>query len=103
MERNREEAPHGDESVESLLFDEVFYHAGDMTVSARPDSGKHMHHGPCGSEPASAMTLKNRMRTTHERKIRKTSVKEFGTREIFWSLSSVRIMTMDRSLDLWFW
>ena len=32
-------APHGEESVEFLVNDELFYHAGDMTVPARPDSG----------------------------------------------------------------
>ena len=32
-------ATHGKESVEFLVNDELFYHAGDMTVPARPDSG----------------------------------------------------------------
>ena len=32
-------APCGDESVEILVNDELFYHAGDLTVPARPDSG----------------------------------------------------------------
>ena len=32
-------APCGDESVEFLVLDELFYHAGDLTVQARPDSG----------------------------------------------------------------
>ena len=32
-------APHGQESVEFLVNDELFSHAGDMTVPARPDSG----------------------------------------------------------------
>ena len=32
-------APHGDESVEFLVNDEVFYHEGDLTVPVRPDSG----------------------------------------------------------------
>ena len=30
-------APHGEESVDFLVNDELFYHAGDMTVPARPD------------------------------------------------------------------
>ena len=30
-------APYGDESVEVLVNDELFYHAGDLTVPARPD------------------------------------------------------------------
>ena len=30
-------APHGDESVEVLVNDEIFYHAGDLTVPARSD------------------------------------------------------------------
>ena len=32
-------APHGEESVDFLVNDELFYHAGDLTVPARPDSG----------------------------------------------------------------
>ena len=35
-------APYGDESVEFLVNDELFYHAGDLTVPARPDSGMDM-------------------------------------------------------------
>ena len=41
-------APHGDESVELLVIDELFYHAGDLTVPARPDSGMDMRQGPSG-------------------------------------------------------
>ena len=39
-------APLGDESVEFLVNDELFYHAGDLTVPTRPDSGIDMHQGP---------------------------------------------------------
>ena len=35
-------APHGEESVEFLVNDELFYQAGDITVTARPDSGLDM-------------------------------------------------------------
>ena len=44
-------APYGDESVKSLLNDELFYHAGDLTVPARPDSGMDMRQGPSGPGP----------------------------------------------------
>ena len=36
-------APHADEPVEILLYDEVFYHAGDLSVPARPNTGIDMH------------------------------------------------------------
>ena len=39
-------SPHGEESVEFLVNDELFYHAGDLTVPARPDSGRDMRQGP---------------------------------------------------------
>ena len=42
-------APHGEESVEILVNDELFYHAGDLTVPARPDSGMNMRQGPSGT------------------------------------------------------
>ena len=32
-------APYGDDSVEFLVNDELFYHAGDLTVPARPELG----------------------------------------------------------------
>ena len=32
-------APHGEESEEFLVNDELFYHARDLNVPARPDSG----------------------------------------------------------------
>ena len=41
-------APHGEESVEFLVNDELFYHAGNLTVPARPDSGMDMRQGPSG-------------------------------------------------------
>ena len=44
-------APHGEESVEFLVNDELFYHAGDMTVPARPDSGIDTRQGPSGPKP----------------------------------------------------
>ena len=42
-------APHGEEYVEFLVNDELFYHEGDMTVPARPDSGIDSRQRP--SEP----------------------------------------------------
>ena len=44
-------APHGEESVEFLVNDELFYHAGDMTVPAQPDSGIDSRQGPSGPRP----------------------------------------------------
>ena len=44
-------APHGEEFVEFLVNDELFYHAGDMTVPARPGSGKDARQGPSGPKP----------------------------------------------------
>ena len=44
-------APYGEESVEFLVNDELFYHAGDMTVPARPDSGTDSRQGPSGPRP----------------------------------------------------
>ena len=44
-------APHGEESVEFLVNDELFYHAGDLTVPARPDSGMDMRQGPSEPKP----------------------------------------------------
>ena len=43
-------APHGEESVEFLVNDELFYHAGDMTVPARPDSGIDSRQEPSGDD-----------------------------------------------------
>ena len=39
-------APHGEDSVEFLVNDELFYHAGDLTVPARPGWGMDMRQGP---------------------------------------------------------
>ena len=44
-------APHGEESVEFLVNEELFYHAGDMTVPARPESGIDSRQGPSGPRP----------------------------------------------------
>ena len=44
-------APHGEESVDFLVDDELFYHAGDLTVPARPDSGMDTRQGPSGPKP----------------------------------------------------
>ena len=44
-------APHGEESVEFLVNDELFYHAGDMNVPARPDSGIDTRQGPSVYDP----------------------------------------------------
>ena len=43
-----EVAPHGEEPVEVVLNDQVFYQVGDLTIPARPDSGVDMHQGPSG-------------------------------------------------------
>ena len=37
--------------MEFLVNDELFYHAGDLTVPARPDSGIYMRQGPSGPGP----------------------------------------------------
>ena len=47
----KQEVPHGEESVDFLVNDELFYHAGNLTVPARPDSGMGMRQGPSGLEP----------------------------------------------------
>ena len=41
-------APHGDDSMEILVNDELFYHAGDLTVPARPDVCMDMRQGQSG-------------------------------------------------------
>ena len=48
-----EVAPHGDELMEIIRNDQVFYQAGDPTIPARPDSGVDTHQGSCvpGSSP----------------------------------------------------
>ena len=44
-------APHGEESVEFLVDEELFYNAGNLTVPARPDSGMDMRQGPSEPKP----------------------------------------------------
>ena len=44
-------APHGEEAVEFLVNDELFYHAGDMTAPARLDSGIDTRQGTSGPKP----------------------------------------------------
>ena len=44
-------APCGDETVEFLVNDELFYHAGDLTVPPRPDSDMNMRQDPSGPGP----------------------------------------------------
>ena len=41
--------PHGEEPVEIVMNDQLFYHAGELAIPARPDAGVDMRHGP--SEP----------------------------------------------------
>ena len=58
-------APYGDESVDFLVNDELFYHAGELTVPARPNSGMDMRRGPSGLGPrAAAKTMTRCTRTT---------------------------------------
>ena len=49
--RRSDLAPHGEESVEFLVDDELFCNAGDLTVPARPDLGMDMRQGPSGPKP----------------------------------------------------
>ena len=44
-------APHGEEAVEFLVDEELFYNARDLTKPARPDSGMDMRQGPSGPKP----------------------------------------------------
>ena len=44
-------APCSDESVELLVNDKSFYHAGDLTVPVRPDWGLDIRQGPSGPGP----------------------------------------------------
>ena len=46
-----EVAPHGEEPVEIVMNDQVFYHAGDPVIPARPDTGVDMRQGPSGPGP----------------------------------------------------
>ena len=41
-----EVAPHGEEPVEILMNDQMFYHAGDLVIPARPDEGVDIRQGP---------------------------------------------------------
>ena len=42
---------YGEEPVEAVIKDQVFYHAGDLMIPARPDSGVDMRQGPSGPRP----------------------------------------------------
>ena len=44
-------APQGEESVEFLVDNELFYNAGDLTLPARPDSGMDMRQSPSEPKP----------------------------------------------------
>ena len=44
-------APHGEEPVKIVMNDQVFYHAVDLAIPARPDAGIDMRHGPSGPGP----------------------------------------------------
>ena len=48
-----EVAPYGEEPVEIISNDQVFYQAVDLMIRARLDSGVNMHHGPTGPGPIS--------------------------------------------------
>ena len=65
-------APHGEETVEFLVNDELFYHAGDLTVPARPDSGMDMRKSPSGSKPKSDTDDDERMDQDDDHKEGKT-------------------------------
>ena len=44
-------APYGDYSVEFLVNDKVFHHAGELFVPDRPESGNDMRQGTSGPGP----------------------------------------------------
>ena len=46
-----EVAPHGEEPVEIVMNDQVFYHAGCLAIPARRDAGVDMRQGPSGPGP----------------------------------------------------
>ena len=46
-----EVAPHGEEPVEIVMIDQLFYHADDLVIPARPDAGVDMRQGPSGPGP----------------------------------------------------
>ena len=58
--------PYGEESVENIINDRVFYQAGDLMIPARPDSGFDMRHGPSGRD------LDQGMEERKETRIKKT-------------------------------
>ena len=69
-------ASHGVESVEFLLNDELFYHAGDLTLPARPNSGMDMRQetsGPGSKLDAKIDDVKDQVDDTMEGKEDKTS------------------------------
>ena len=91
-------APHGEESVEILVSDELFYHAGDLTVPARPDSGRDMRQGPLGSKPKPDTNDDEQMdqHDDHmEGKGEKSSEMDLGAleRETCWNTSLVKTTT----------
>ena len=46
-----EVTPHGEEPVEFVINDQMFYPAGDLTIPARPDAGVDARQGPSGPRP----------------------------------------------------
>ena len=44
-------APHGEEPVEIVIKDQVFYQSGDLTITPRPDAAVDMRQGPSGPKP----------------------------------------------------
>ena len=46
-----EVTPHGEEPVEIVMNDQVFCHAGDLAIPARPDAGVDMRQGPSRPGP----------------------------------------------------
>ena len=65
-------APHGEKSVEFLVTVELFHHAGDLTIPARPDSGMDMRQGPSGSKPKPDTDDDERMDQDDDHKEEKT-------------------------------
>ena len=46
-----EVAPYGEEPVEIVINDRVFYQAGELMIPARPDTGVDMRQGHSGPGP----------------------------------------------------
>ena len=46
-----EMAPHGEEPMEIVINDQLFYHAGDLVIPVRPDAGVDLRQGPSGPGP----------------------------------------------------